>query len=341
MPPSGEAASREGASNAPAPGELPSRDTDTIAPERQCNHRLVIVTGLSGAGKASTLRALEDVGFEAVDNPPFTMLRELMARAATDVGARLAIGVDARMRGFDQDAIRETLAGSRDRGDLGTEVIFLWAEDAVLQRRFSETRRRHPLANSGRVQDGIDAERRLTAELREIADWVIDTSDMSPQQLRHHIEARYVPRMRTVEAAMSISLMSFAYPAGLPREADMVFDVRFLRNPHYVLGLRSLTGLDEGVGRYIDQDPDFSVVFARILDLLQWLLPRFVREGKKYFTLAIGCTGGRHRSVYVVERLGHALRATGWSVAVRHRDVTGLAAAQPAPGAGAREVQHV
>jgi UPF0042 nucleotide-binding protein len=281
--------------------------------------RVVLVTGLSGAGKASTLRVLEDLGFDTVDNPPLAMLDDLVARAAS-AQRPVAVGVDARTMGFDSDAVLQMLGRLRADATLQVALVFVWADDVVLQRRFTETRRRHPLAESGRVQDGIVAEQLLTARLREAADWVLDTSDLPLADLRRIIAERF-----DAEAAMqrpfSLVLVSFAFPAGLPREADMVIDARFLRNPHYVTALRPLTGLDEPVGSHVEADPDFPAFFAKLRDLLELLVPRFVREGKKYCTVAVGCTGGRHRSVYVVRKLAQALERPDWTVSVTHREL--------------------
>ncbi len=282
--------------------------------------RVLLVSGLSGAGKASILRALEDLGFEAVDNPPLPMLEQMVRR---DGGTRrIAIGVDARTRGFDSQAVLDALARLRADPALHAELLFAWADEVVLQRRFTETRRRHPLAESGRVQDGIAAERLLTGKLREAADLVIDTSDLPLIELRRQIERRYGAGGGAATARLAVTLLSFAFPAGLPRESDMVFDVRFLRNPHYVAALKPLTGLDQAVGAYVEADPDFVPFFGQVRDMLDFVLPRFVREGKKYCTVAVGCTGGRHRSVHVARKLAQHLNERNWCVSVVHRELS-------------------
>ena len=280
---------------------------------------VVLVTGLSGAGKASILRALEDIGFEAVDNPPLGMIGAL----AREGGARrLAIGVDARSRGFDAGAVLAALARLREDPALWPELVYAWADEAALLRRFTETRRRHPLALLGQVADGIAEEQRITAPLHEAADFVIDTSDLPLSELRQRIEARYArPLGEEAAPSLAVTLVSFAYPAGLPREADLVFDVRFLRNPHYDLNLRPLTGLAPAVGAYIEADADFAPFLSHVMSLLALLLPRFVQEGKKYVTIGVGCTGGRHRSVHMVERLAKHLSGQGWRVSTRHREL--------------------
>ncbi len=279
---------------------------------------VLLVTGLSGAGKASILRALEDVGFEAVDNPPLAMLEEM----ASSEGRRVAIGIDARSRGFDAASVLAALTRLHENPALRPELIYAWADETVLIRRFTETRRRHPLAPQGRVADGIAAEQRLTGPLHEAADLVIDTSDLPLSGLRQLIEARYGgDEPQQGPAGLAVSVVSFAYPAGLPREADIVLDVRFLRNPHYNQDLRPLTGQDAAVAAFISEDPDFATFFARTTELLDLVLPRFVQEGKKYATLAFGCTGGRHRSVFTAERVAEHLLKFGWRVSVTHREL--------------------
>ena len=285
---------------------------------------VVLVTGLSGAGKASILRALEDMGYDAVDNPPLSMVETLVSRSERP----LAIGLDARTRGFDAPHVIETLDRLRANPDLRTQLVYAWAEAPVLIRRFTETRRRHPLAPESPVSDGIAAETAITLPLREVADVVLDTSDLPLAALRRAVEARFGLKSGPDDRHMTVALMSFAFPAGLPREADMVFDARFLRNPHYDPILRPGTGLDADVAAYVEADPDFERFFAAILDMLQLVLPRFVQESKKYATIAVGCTGGRHRSVRIVERLAETLQQaaspnedTGWRVTKVHREL--------------------
>ncbi len=262
---------------------------------------LVIVTGLSGGGKASILRALEDVGYEAVDNPPLPMLEEMVARG----DQKLTVGIDARTRGFDADAVLSAIARLRQNPLLQVRLVYDWADESTLLRRYTETRRRHPLAQEGVVSDGIAAEIALTDPLREAADLVVDTTDLPIANLRRVIEQHF--GTGAGEARMTVSLVSFAYPKGLPREADLVFDARFLRNPHYDPILRPGTGLDQAVGAYVEADPDFAKFFDQIANLIALVLPRFVQEGKKYATITIGCTGGRHRSVYLIEKLANRL----------------------------------
>jgi UPF0042 nucleotide-binding protein len=279
---------------------------------------IVVVTGLSGAGKASILRALEDLGFQAVDNPPLTLIDTLIA--TTD--RKLAVGIDCRTQGFDAGAVLATLDRLRALACLDPHLIYVWAETEVLLRRYTETRRRHPLAPQAPVAEGIRAELDRTARLRDEAGLVIDTSDLPLAAMRQMIEQRFGAASDMAgRAGLQIGLISFAYPAGLPRQADLVFDARFLRNPHYDPTLRERTGLDPAVGAYIEADRDFNAFVARVTDLLILVLPRFVQEGKKYASIAIGCTGGRHRSVHLVETLARDLTSRGWRVHVTHREL--------------------
>jgi len=291
--------------------------------------RVVVVTGLSGAGKASVLHALEDVGYDAVDNPPIGLLESLATRADRDI----AIGIDARTRGFDAELVINTLTSLRRNPALHPELVFVWADEATLLRRYTETRRRHPMAPRNRVAIGIEIEQDITGRLREAADLVIDTSDLPLARLRQTIESRFGPPRDGNDARMLVSLISFSYAKGLPREADLVFDARFLRNPHYDPILRPRTGLDPEVGAYIRADQDYAAYLAGVTGLIDLVLPRFVHEGKKYATIAIGCTGGRHRSVWLVERIAAhlssrlaAMDAAGeagldWRQTVTHREL--------------------
>ncbi len=290
--------------------------------------RVVLVTGLSGAGRSSILHMLEDLGYEAVDNPPIQLVEELVTRADRPA----AVGMDTRSRGFDVPAVLNTLARLRLNPALRTELVFAAAEESVLLRRYTETRRRHPLAPNARVMDGIRAETGLMTPLREAADLVLDTSELALAALRSMIDARY--GVAGAGTGMTISLTSFGYPKGLPRDADLVFDMRFLRNPHYDPILRPGTGLDTQVASYIEADPDFEPYLYKITELLMFLLPRFAAEGKKYVNIALGCTGGRHRSVHAVQRLAGWLDrfvpgdVAPWRVMVNHRELARAEAAR-------------
>ncbi|ATI12039.1 MULTISPECIES: RNase adapter RapZ [Acetobacter] len=295
---------------------------DTPAPRR-----ILLVSGLSGAGKSSILRILEDLEHEVIDNPPLGMLDDIVARAERPV----AIGVDSRTRGFDASTVLEAMARLRMNPHLRVELIYATADESVLLRRYTATRRRHPLAPHGSIKEGIEEEIALTAPLRAAADLVIDTTDMPPPELRQFVESRFSPWTGGAQEGLTVALMSFAYPAGLPREADIVFDARFLRNPHYVPELAPKTGLDADVAEYVAEDRDYLTFLNQIHAMLQLVLPRFVQEGKKYATIAIGCSGGRHRSVTLVEALAKRLSAPDgmgsyegagkWPIMVMHREL--------------------
>jgi RNase adapter protein RapZ len=268
--------------------------------------RLVLVTGMSGAGRSTALKALEDIGYEAVDNLPISFLPRL-----GPAGGLLAVGVDVRTRGFGPAEFLAALP--RD-----ATLVFIDAEDELLRRRYTETRRPHPLAFDRPVIDGIRLERQLLAPLRDRADLVLDTSALAVAELKRILHGHFAV---DGDPGIAIFVRSFAYRRGLPPDADLVFDVRFLENPHYDPALRPLTGRDPAVGTRIAADPGFALFFERLTGLLEPLLPRYASEGKTYLTVAIGCTGGRHRSVYVAERLGDWLRRAGQRVAVGHRDL--------------------
>ncbi|MDX5361796.1 MAG: RNase adapter RapZ [Alphaproteobacteria bacterium] len=279
--------------------------------------RVVVVTGLSGAGKTSALRMLEDIGFEAIDNLPVRLLGQLLPGSG---GAQrpIAVGIDARTEGFDPQAVRAWIEDLRARPDIAPTLLYMDCDAEVLARRFTETRRRHPLALDRPVPDGIVRERALIGPLRDEADLVLETTDFSLTDLRREIAERFETAGAT---GLLVSLLSFSYKGGLPREADMVFDVRFLDNPHWVAHLRPLTGLDAGVAAHVSADPAFADFFGRLTGLIDLLVPRFRAEGKSYLTLAIGCTGGRHRSVFVAERLAAHLREADVPVVLRHREL--------------------
>lgn len=275
--------------------------------------KLVIITGLSGAGKTVALRALEDEGFEAIDNLPLTFLPLV---TSTEVhGRNIAITADVRSRDFSHARFMDVIAQLRDTPEVSVHLLYLDCDDEILQRRFTETRRRHPLADDRPIADGIHLERALLEPVRESADMVVDTTGLSVQELR-----RTVIGQMAEGKSLAVSVMSFSFKKGLPREADLVFDVRFLRNPHYDERLRNLTGRTAPVGEYIADDPHFEAYFSSLTALLLPLLPRYREEGKSYLTIALGCTGGKHRSVFVAEKLAGAIQAAGYPVLTRHRD---------------------
>ncbi|MBL8807209.1 MAG: RNase adapter RapZ [Rhodospirillales bacterium] len=281
--------------------------------------RIALVTGLSGAGRSTAMRALEDAGYEAVDNLPLTLLASLVLSDPDPAHDRpVAIGVDTRTRDFGVDALVAAIDRLKGEQGLDVRLLYLDCDDETLSRRFTETRRRHPLAADRPLVDGIKAERRLLEPLRARADRVVDTSALAPHQLKRIVLEDF---SLDAPAGLALSVVSFAYRNGLPREADLVFDVRFLSNPHYRTDLKPLTGRDAEVARFVERDPGFQAFFDGLSDMILALLPRFEAEGKSYLTVAVGCTGGRHRSVFVAERLADRLAKGGRRVNLVHRDL--------------------
>jgi UPF0042 nucleotide-binding protein len=279
---------------------------------------VLVVTGMSGAGKSTALKALEDLGYEAVDNLPLSMVTGLV-RPSLGIRRPLAVGVDIRTRDFGVAPFLHEIDELISSRDCVVRVLFLECSDEVLRRRYTETRRRHPLALDRPVTDGIRHERRLVTPLRSRADVVIDTSTLNLHDLKRILGGHFSlesPR------GLAVFVVSFAYRNGLPPEADIVIDVRFLTNPHYEPQLRGLSGLDQEVVGFVEADPGFASFFKSLTDMLQPLFPRFSQEGKSYLTIAVGCTGGQHRSVVVAERLASWIRETGERVSVAHRELT-------------------
>ena len=279
-----------------------------------------MVTGLSGAGKSTALAALEDLGYEVVDNLPLRLLRALLDGSGEN--ATLVIGADSRTIGFSSDLLLSEINELKQVSSINVTLIFLTCDTDVLCLRFTETRRRHPLAIDRPVTDGILHERQLMRPLLDRADHVIDTSHLNASDLRVLVDGSF---SLTDGPPFTISITSFAFRQGLPRESDLVLDVRFLTNPHYVERLRERTGLDEDVAEYVESDPDFTGFFTRLSGMIIPLLPRYAAEGKRYLTIAIGCTGGRHRSVVVAEHLAKHLIEANFPVQVRHRDLSQIA----------------
>ncbi len=280
--------------------------------------RAVVVTGLSGSGKTTALHVLEDLGFYCIDNLPVALVPrfvELWERSREDV-SRVALGIDARERRFlaDFPRVLDELRGSGVR----VEVLYLEAEDAVLQRRFSETRRPHPAADGGTPLDGIRREREMLRGIRELADRIIDTGAFSVHDLRAVLRALLAA---PTQGTMTISLVSFGYKHGTPTDADVVVDGRFLTNPFFVEEFRHRVGTDAPVARYVLEQEETQEFLRLLMALLEFTIPRYQREGKSYLTIAVGCTGGRHRSVVLAEELRRRLEAAGHRVLLRHRDV--------------------
>ena len=275
--------------------------------------RLVLVTGMSGAGRSTALKELEDLGFEAIDNIPLAMLDGIDADRS---GRPLAVGIAPRARDFAVDSMLERMTDAAARFDIVS--LFLHADEEALTRRYRETRRRHPMASDSSLLAGIERELQLLEPLQRAADIVIDTSLLTAHDLRRLLRARFTS---DPQEGMSIFVTSFSFRLGLPREADLVFDMRFLSNPHYIEALRPLTGRDGAVGAHIARDPDFTPFLEGVAALLWKLLPRYAREGRAYLTIAVGCTGGRHRSVFTAEELARLLRECGWRATLTHRDL--------------------
>ena len=284
-------------------------------------NRILLVTGLSGAGKSTALRTLEDIGWEVVDNLPLSLLDHLLStplsKGAAKVRRPLAIGIDSRTRDFDAKRIVRQIKALASDHDYPVDTLYLDCAGSELLRRYSETRRRHPLAPDRPATDGIAAERELMEPLRRWSDHIIDTTDSDTNALQQQIRHRF----GSADSAPTLTIMSFGFARGLPRNADTVFDMRFLKNPHWQNDLRPLTGLDQGVIDYIATDESYDPAVRRIEELLIALLPRYRAEGKSYVSVAFGCTGGRHRSVHVAERVATRLREAGFSPTVEHRDL--------------------
>ncbi|MFZ0201587.1 MAG: RNase adapter RapZ [Candidatus Sulfotelmatobacter sp.] len=278
---------------------------------------LVIITGMSGSGKASVLKAFEDLGYYCVDNLPVELIPRFaeMALQSAEI-RRTALVVDVR-EGSKLDKLPGILKAVRRT--IPTKVAFLEASDAVLLRRFSETRRPHPLGTDTPVNTSIKAERHHLASIRAMADIVIDTSKFNVHELRAHITERF--REQATERSILVSCVSFGFRHGVPEEADLVFDVRFLPNPHFVPEFRQLTGRHPRVAKYIRSFPQTQEFIHRISDLLVYLLPHYIREGKSYLTISFGCTGGQHRSVMIADEVGKRLHKAGYRVKVVHRDM--------------------
>ena len=283
----------------------------------EVNRQLVILTGLSGSGKGSALKALEDLGYYAVDNLPLELLldfAEMVARSETT--PRAAILIDVR-EGATLERFPATLISIRER--LPTTVVYLEASRPALLRRFSETRRPHPLGREERVELAIEEERTLLDPVRNVADIIVDTSSFNVHELRAYVQKRF--SAAGAGRSLLISSISFGYKNGVPLEADLVFDVRFLPNPHFIPEFRPLTGLDPRIIAYVQQFPQTAQFLDKVTSMLLFLLPHYIHEGKSYLTVAFGCTGGQHRSVMISEEVSRRLGAEGYQVKTGHRDM--------------------
>ncbi len=278
--------------------------------------RIVLVTGPSGAGRSTAIHVLEDLGFEAIDNLPMGLLTRLLEGSGND--RPMALGIDARNRDFSTIGFIELAAklGRMEQVDL--TVLYLDCSDEVLLRRFSETRRRHPVAKDAGPEAGVRQEKELLAPIREIADTLIDTSALNVHQLREEVEHWFAPQGGR---HLAVSIESFSYKRGLPRGLDMVFDCRFLANPYWRPELRAADGRNADVARYVKSDKNYAPFFDQVVGMLDLLLPAFRAEGKAHLSVAFGCTGGQHRSVALAEAIAKALADRGQQVAIRHREM--------------------
>jgi RNase adapter protein RapZ len=287
------------------------------------NKTILLVTGLSGAGKTTVLQTLEDLGWEAVDNFPIRLAGPLLALPSPEGRDRneipLALGFDSRTRGFKPEELIQQIKQLDRRNDVNIMTLFLDCAGTEIERRYAETRRRHPLAQDRPAIDGIAQERMLMEPLRRWSNTVIDTTKLSASDLQAEIREKF----RTDNTpGMNVAINSFGFSRGIPHNADLVFDMRFLRNPHWDPELRPLTGLDLSVATFVKQDPAYEAALSKIRDLLLFLLPLYDSQGKAYVNVAFGCTGGRHRSVHVAEMFGKWLRDAGFSPTVTHRNLT-------------------
>ncbi|MEM7242649.1 MAG: RNase adapter RapZ [Pseudomonadota bacterium] len=278
--------------------------------------KILIITCPSGAGRSTAINALEDAGYETIDNLPLALLPRLLDGPKPT--RNLALAIDIRTRDFSVKSVMDALDHLHQIEGIESSLVFLDCSDEVLLRRYSETRRRHPTSPDGEPSTGISIEKDLLAALKHRADVVIETTDLSPHQLKSEIQSLFAT---DGEATLAINLQSFSYKRGMPRGIDMAFDCRFLKNPYWDESLRERTGKDTAVIDYIRQDPRLDSFLGQLTGLLETLLPAYKEEGKAHLTIGLGCTGGQHRSVYVAEALGRALEKVGWHTQVRHREL--------------------
>lgn len=301
-------------------------DTGPASPP---HHQVVFVTGPSGAGRSTAIRVFEDLGCETIDNLPLRLLPALLA--GTPLGKPLVLGLDVRNRDFSIAGLIEVIDDLTRDDSVDLELLYLDSRPDVLVRRYSETRRRHPMAPAETAAQGVEREIELMQPIRVRADYLIDTSDLTPHDLRAELE-RWFGGAKAQRLALSVH--SFSYKRGLPRGIDMVFDVRFLRNPYWSAPLRALDGRSPEVAAYIAEDDRFQPFFDKVLDIAEFLLPAYLEEGKTHLSLGFGCTGGQHRSVALAEKLTGTLAAKGWGVSIRHHELERRGMIAPAPKVG-------
>ncbi|WP_090268718.1 RNase adapter RapZ [Thalassovita taeanensis] len=287
--------------------------------------RIVLVTGPSGAGRTTAIRTLEDLGYEAIDNLPLSLLPRLLD--GPPLSRDLVLGLDVRNRDFSVNALIETLDRLQGMPGIVPDLLYLDCRRDVLLRRFSETRRRHPLAPAEDPEQGIRRECDLLVPILARADMLIDSSDLTPHELRAELQRLFASE---TGPRLAVSVNSFSYKRGLPRGMDMVLDCRFLRNPYWEPALRGMDGRAGKVATYVAEDARFAAFFDKVLDLTQMLLPAYLEEGKAHFAIGFGCTGGQHRSVAITEKLSQALAEDGWQVSTRHRELERKQSSAPA-----------
>jgi UPF0042 nucleotide-binding protein len=289
----------------------------TEAGSSEAGQHIVIMSGPAGSGRSTAIRALEDIGFEAIDNLPLSFLPRLFAGGPVE--RPVVIGIDPRNREFAVDTLMAALAEVETATGRAPVLVYLDCDATTLIRRYSETRRRHPLSPHEAPLVGIEREVALLAPLRARADVLIDTRSMTPHDLRAEMTRQFGEE--EARDGLAVTLQSFSYKRGVPRGVDMVIDVRFLKNPHWDPELRPRDGRDPAVRAFVETDPAYAPFYSRLADLVTFLLPAYRAEGKSYFSLGLGCTGGKHRSVVLVEALAKTLAAAGWQVSIRHRDL--------------------
>ena len=294
---------------------MTSDSTQDIIAAKAPEIELVLITGLSGAGRTTAIRALEDIGFETIDNLPISLLPAIVSDRS--IPRKIAIGLDSRNREFSTHGVLDMLQTLTDMAWVRISFVFIHCSSEVLVRRFSETRRRHPLSPAETPIVGVERERDLMLPIMARADVLINTTDMSPHDLRSEITGFFSTEG---SLGLAVSVQSFSYKRGLPRGVDMLFDCRFLSNPYWEPSLRPFDGQDECVQAYVKQDPNFDEFYKKIRDLCLFLLPAYKDEGKTHLSIGFGCTGGKHRSVTLTELLANDLAQEGWQVSIRHRE---------------------